>query len=406
MKRTILITLILGLFCSFSEAQTAVKDVIHACGLFGSGRYEESVAVFDRVIDNYPKYIPKCTYYRGISLYRLQRFTDAKYDLQFASKSGFAEANLWLARIEVHFGQFNDAAYYIEKYLRNAKHPEISQIKKDSVFRKLHDTDAWFSLWQKDLITDESKIHEEVNFYMNKKDFEQAHEKIESNLGKEYDDAYLYMLNSEVYFQEEINQLALNEINRAISLQPENAELLERKVRYLVQLKLNDKAVEIITKLLENDPGDFSLRFMRANAAFGAGNYELAEDDNTIYLKYFDEPDAKFLMGRILYEETRYLEALKYFNKLLESDTSQAKYFFARGMTYYQTKTYKFAAYDLSMSLDLEPDNAQANLYLGIAKYHLGDNKLCCYYLKRAKNFGELSAISYLQKYCDKTERP
>jgi lipoprotein NlpI len=111
-------------------------------------------------------------------------------------------------------------------------------------------------------------------------------------------------------------------------------------------------------------------------------------------------------MGQILYKESRYLDALKYFNKLLEDDASQAKYFFARGMTYFQTKTYKFAAYDLSMSLDLEPDNAEANLYLGITSYYIGNEELCCYYLNRAKNFGEMTAITYLQKYCNKTERP
>ncbi len=406
MKRAFIISVILSLFCCFSEAQTADKDVIHAFGFYESGKYKEAITAFDQVIDNYDTYVQKCTYYRGISKYKLQKYTDAKYDFQLALKSGFPEANLWLARIEVHFGQFNDAAYYIEKYLLNTKHPDIDQIKKDSVFKKLHDTEEWFSLWQKNLISDESKIHEEVNFYLNRKNFVKAHEIIEGNLSKGYDEVSLYMLNSEVYFQEGIYQLALNEINRAISLQPENAELLRRKAKYLIHLDKNYDAVEILTKVLENDPGDFALRFERANAAFNAKNYELAENDNAIYMKYFETPDAEFLMGQILYEETRYLDALKYFNRLLEADTSEAKYFLARGMTYFQTRTYKFAAFDLSMSLDLEPNDALANLYLGITQHHLGDNTLCCYYLKRAKNFGELSAINYLQKYCDKIERP
>ena len=406
MKRAIVITFILALFYCVSEAQTADKDVIRAFGFYESGKYKEAITTFDQVIDNYDKYTKKCTYYRGISEYKLKKYTDAKYDFQIASKSGFPEANLWLARIEVFFGQFSDAVYYIEKYILNTKLPDIVQIRKDTVFRKLHDTEEWFSLWQNDLISDESKIHEEVDFYLNRKNFTKAHEIIESNLGGDYDDVSLYMLNGEIYFQEGIFQLALNEINGAILLQPENTELLRKKAKYLIQLNKNEEAVEILTKLLESDPGDFALRFERANAAFKAENYELAETDNAIYMKYFDTPDGEFLMGQILYEETRYLDALKYFNNLLEKDTSEAKYFFARGMTYFQTRTYKFAAFDLSMSLDLEPNDAQANLYLGITQHYLGDNTLCCYYLNRAKNFGELSAINYLQKYCDKIERP
>ena len=84
----------------------------------------------------------------------------------------------------------------------------------------------------------------------------------------------------------------------------------------------------------------------------------------------------------------------------MENDTSNAEYFKARGLTYYQTHTYQQAAYDLSMSLDLVPDDQKANYYLGLAQHSLGNEKMACYYMNRARKYGELKAIEFLQENC------
>ncbi|MBN2523851.1 MAG: tetratricopeptide repeat protein [Bacteroidales bacterium] len=406
MKRSIQLIPILLLLTTFiSEAQTLEKDVIHAFGLYGSGNYGEAVTAFDQVINNYSKYDQKCIFYRGIAQYQLQNYTAAKSDLQLAVESGYPEACLWMAKLYVSEGSTPEAIHSIEQYLKESKHPDISEIKKEELFKKLHNTQEWFSLWEKDLLSDEMKIQEEVNFHISKMNFEKAHEIIGTNLNKGLDDAFLYELNSRVYFREEIFQLALNDINKAVSIEPVSERHLKLKAEYLIRLNKHHEAVEILTELLERNPGDFEIRFMRANTTCLAGDLDLAESDNRIYMRYFDTPDAVFLMGQILYEKGDYLDALKYFNRLINEEVAQAKYFKARGLTYYETKTYQYAAYDLSMSLDLDPNDAQTNLYLGITEYQLGEKELCCYYLKRAKDFGELNAITYLQRYCDETKR-
>ncbi len=402
MKRSIqLISILLLLTTFISEAQTLEKDVVHAFGLYGSGNYSEAVTAFDQVLNNYSKYDQKCIFYRGIAQYQLQNYTAARSDLQLAVESGYPEAYLWMAKLYVSAGSYPEANHAIEQYLKESKHPDVTEIKKEELFKRLHNTQEWFSLWEKDLLSDEMKIQEEVNFYISKMNFEKAHEIIGANLNKGLDDAFLYELNSRVYFREGIFQLALNDINTAISIRSGSERLLKLKADYLVQLNKNFEAVKILTELLENTPEDFSLRFMRANTAYSAGEYDLAYADINIYMKYFETPETVYLMGEILYSRGEYLEALKYFNRLIRDEVAQAKYFKARGLTYYETKTYQYAAYDLSMSLDLDPNDAQTNLYLGITQYHLGEKELCCYYLKRAKNFGELSAIEYLRKYCD-----
>ena len=84
----------------------------------------------------------------------------------------------------------------------------------------------------------------------------------------------------------------------------------------------------------------------------------------------------------------------------METEKPRAEYYKARGLTYYQTRVYDQAAYDLSMSLDIIPDDAETNLYLGLAEKNRGNSKTACYYLKRAKDYGSKEAVGYLTSYC------
>jgi Flp pilus assembly protein TadD len=106
------------------------------------------------------------------------------------------------------------------------------------------------------------------------------------------------------------------------------------------------------------------------------------------------------LLGRADYEMGNYLSALKVFNKLMETEAPRADYYKARGMTYYKTRIFESAAYDLSMSLDLSPNDPETNLYLGLAEKSRGNNEMACYFLQRAKNFGSIEADNYIKTYC------
>ena len=127
----------------------------------------------------------------------------------------------------------------------------------------------------------------------------------------------------------------------------------------------------------------------------------------------YSEEEAKKLIGCIVSSEIfdilkkqepfnpeRYIKALEYFNKNLEINTSKPEYFIARANTYLRTSTYKYAANDYSMALDLDPTNEQVYFNRGIARLKMGKIKDACYDWKQALKYGHPEAQEYLSKYC------
>ena len=69
-------------------------------------------------------------------------------------------------------------------------------------------------------------------------------------------------------------------------------------------------------------------------------------------------------------------------------------------MLFYDTETYKRASYDLSMSLDLNPDDAETNYYMALAQWKLGRTQEACFFMKRARSYNEVEVQEWLQKNC------
>jgi tetratricopeptide (TPR) repeat protein len=380
--------------------QTPSEAYLDAFGKFESGAYKDAIEAFNRIIAINDKFDQKVALYKGIAEYRTGDYAVAGKDLLSLAEKGNAEANFWIASTYACIGNKKDALLYIERYLRQTIDPAIEEIKKDTVFKFLHKTDEWFELWQNDWLSDEQKAIIEAGYYTDKKDFTRAHQIIDNKLMGGSPQARLYAFNSTVYAQEDNIELALNEINSALALELSNTNFLKQRAGYLQSLCKYSEALSDLNLVLDSNPEDFTAHFNRARAAFGAKQLEVAKNDILLYLKYFSSAGALYLAAQIFYASEEYFKALKYFNLLIKDQKPDALYYRGRGLTYYQTRSYEFAAYDLSMSLDLDPNNAEANLYLGLSEYNKGNNKSACYYLKRAKNNGELKAIEYLQKFC------
>ena len=393
----ILISLLISIAGISVEAQPA-EDLYNAYGYFYCGNFSESVTAFNNLIGNSSVKRPSDFLYRGICNYNLELYQEALQDFSVAAESNIYEACLWQARAYIRLRKNNQAIDCIRKFLTISGETEFGKIQNDTVFRELHNLEAWHELWQNQNTSSVQEIIAEADYLAGKQQFEEAHLLLESSIEK--DDIRVVLCNSKIYEKEGNIQLAVNELNRGLKINPDEPELMYHKALYMVTLKKYNEAYTILTELLTSAPEDFPLRLNRAEAAYKAGDLEVAKEDIELYLKYFNNEDARFLAGKIEYASGRYLNALRYFNSLLENNTSSAEYFRARGLTYYQTHTFQQAAYDLSMSLDLEPDDMEANYYLGLTQHSLGNNKMACYYMNRAVKYGELKAIEFLQENC------
>jgi tetratricopeptide (TPR) repeat protein len=396
-----------GLFIMFtsltllSSAQNQSGLVIDAYGKFESSAFAEAVPAFQMLINSSLSANPEWYYYKGISEFRVGGFQEAADDFSKALEGKKYEAAIWIARLKVISGDTKGAMLFIEKYLHQAKNPDTESLQKDSLFLSLHSTPEWFTLWQYDWHNDEQKIRDEVDFYLKRKNFSQAHAIIDNNIGSGLTESVLYEMNSMVYEKEGNLPLALTEINSALVYDQGNYSLLERKANLLMKLELYNDALIIVSDLLDQYPGNFHGRFSRAEAAMMVNDYSLAIRDITIYLQYFDTDEAHFLASRIYFKSGNTFEALRQINPILEKDQSNALYYKLRGQIYYESRTFDQAAYDLSMSLDLSPRDAETNYYLGLTKLSQNQKKMACYYLKRAEYYGETRAAGYIQQNCD-----
>ena len=378
------------------SAQPAADNCTDAYGYLWGCRYNEAVKAFSECIENTSVPAGEDFLYRD--------FKDARTDFLAAREKGVSEADLWLARSYVTLDDYPQAIHILEEYLQNTSYPDLKAIRKDTVFRPLHTLDAWFQLWQKDWLSEDTKSVENARYYLEKYDFKSAHRVIEDNIKNSGNKALLYATSAEIYSKEDLTGMALHEIIQAISLQPDQYEYLVTKGDLLLKQNKFRDAQLIYTQSLEVQPMDFNVRVKRCEAAFRAGDLDLAKNDIDRILKYTDKPSISFLAARIAFGQANYTTVLKYINPLLKKDQSVAGYFKIRGMTYYKTRLYKQAAYDLSMSLDIDPEDGESNYYLGLTQNALGNDFLSCYYLKRAAHRGVTEASEYLNRSCEENE--
>ncbi len=396
-----MIAILICLGISFSGLRAQVSDILlDAYGYYYSGDYSRALEAFKKLNSESSTPRPVDLVYKGISEYYLGNYSNALSDFIAASEKNIPQAYLWIARTDIFLDNQSEALLYLKKYLRLTPGYKIEDIRKDPLFKPLHNTDGWYNLLQNNWQNEIQEILDEANFLSEKQRYTEVHSLIEKNSHNK--DIRLIEYNSKIYAAEGNIELAINELNQGLSVHPENELLLKEKADYLIQLSKYNEAFEILTELLKATPEDFPLRYSHAEAAYKSRNLSVAKNDIDLYLRYFSKEEAVLLAGKIDYASGKYLEALRYFNKLLKNNTSNAEYFKFRGLTYYQTHTLKQAAYDLSMSLDLVPDDAETNYYLGMTYNLMGNKRMACYYLNRAMVYGDLKANEYIQENCNK----
>ena len=118
---------------------------------------------------------------------------------------------------------------------------------------------------------------------------------------------------------------------------------------------------------------DPHLILKRAAMLIKAGDSDAAKDDMQRYLAIDpDNTGALGLMGKTYAEEGAIYEALPYLNANIEKHPGEAEAFSLRGDAWLAARTWEKAAEDYTMSLDLDPENADVNLNMGLSLINSG----------------------------------
>jgi tetratricopeptide (TPR) repeat protein len=399
-KKICLTSFVIFIFCCLS----AQVDEMYLKGVAAliKQQYEEASLYLSNAIDRN----------NSDDRYYLKRAESYLYQGKFElAVSDYEEANsikpecgdIGLARTYTQLGDYPKAFLFLNRNLQSEYRVPESLLKKDPAFDPLKQKDEWHDLWQQDWYNDLEKLTAEVEYQIRKGNPEAGIKYLDDNLSAFIKASGFYALRARVYYLQENYAAAVADYSIAISLNKIDPELYFNRGMAFLRSNNFRNAADDFSRGLKTEPDRFEFYLERARAYTGLMEYNTALKDAEFYLMFFnDDQQAITLCGEISYQNQDYINALKYFNKNLKSDQNNPDYYKARGKTYLKTKTFTYAINDLSMALDLKPDDGEAYLYLGLAKYETGDKVGACSDLQKAQRYGNTLALKYILEYCGK----
>jgi tetratricopeptide (TPR) repeat protein len=416
-KGIVLLYLIVALlFQQGLQAQTPDAGFLAGCAYYKTGDLNRALESFNTAISRNNS-DERYFIYRGRVFMQVKDYEHALKDFTEANDIVPGIADLWLAKANALSGDAGKALSFLKSHLASVFRLPEDSIKRDKAFESIHDSPGWYSLWEQEWYNDEEKAGMEVAYYLRKGTPDMALSYLNDEMTKLTPGAGLLELRAKVYLKQGNYAAAISDYTSALNMEkkgglsqqsdmsgkvPEGSIYYNRALANLGAERYKD-AVSDFSRALKEFPENFNGYLLRAQAYAGLQSYDMARKDVLFYLSFFsqDQP-AIFQCGEYFYDEGDYMNALKYFNLNLKDDQVNSKYFKARGKTYLKTATYRYAISDLSMSLDLNADDAEAWMYLGLAKIQSGDKENGCSDLHKAQQLGNTEVLKDIVENCNK----
>jgi tetratricopeptide (TPR) repeat protein len=396
------VAFIAAIMANWSHAfgQTPDASYLSGSASFMKGEYQQAVEGFSAAISR-NNADEQLFIKRGASLLQLKDYSAAIENFSEANLIYPGVADIWMARAYALSGENARAISFLKDHLQSEFRLPEDSIIKDPAFDRLQATGEWEALWEHDWYTKEEKIAAEAAYYAERKLFDEATSLLASALEASPDNKELLALRASVMFEQGNYAASVSDYSAALDLDKNFTSIYPQRALAYYKAERYRDAVNDYNKAIRLDPAGFALYRQRAASFAAMRSWEPAIKDMLFYLKYFeDDQQAVHQCGEYCFEAGDYINALKYFNRNLKDDPNNSVYFKSRGKTYLKTGTYRYAIGDLSMSLDLNPDDAETWMYLGIAKIASGDKENGCSDLEKARGMGENRAIEYIIGNC------
>ncbi|MFO7657772.1 MAG: hypothetical protein R6W78_11945 [Bacteroidales bacterium] len=399
MKKIIFILLLSTVILTTGFAQRSKEFYMSAAAMLSKGRTDSASLMLDAAIAREPGNI---LYYlrKGELEYGRENISEAIRNFETANSIKTGYADLWLAKSYASTDNDSMAIMHLKSHLKSEYRIPGKKIKTDAAFIRLRLSEEWFSLWQENWYTEEELLEEDVRFMIKDGKYLDAIALIDSKLIGSKNPSPLYRYKAEIASALGNFRASAMDWSEYLKLKNDIGALKERGIAYLHAGK-NKESEADFSRALRLDPAEFDLYILRAKALKNMKDYGSAIKDLNLYLNYFpDDLATVFFCGELQYENGNYVEALKSFNKNLRVDNSNPAFFKARGKAYYQTKMYRYAIEDLSMALDLKPNDGEVYYFKGMARFNSGDKQGACADWKISARLGEPKAVEQMLNNC------
>ena len=223
-------------------------------------------------------------------------------------------------------------------------------------------------------------------------------DKLKDNVYPKYE---YFALLSKAYAKQNMNEPAISSINEAIKLYGRSDEYFAMRADLLLKTGKFTSSLDDISRAIHLNPNIPAYYIKRAEIARLAGNYTIAETDLKLYQELNPEsPNLYEQWGLLENKRGNYLNALDYYDKLIEKDQGKPQYFIGRGNNALAANQIEKADEDFGMALDLDPTLKDAYLQKGNARLLLQDTQGACDNWGRANQLGSKEATNLIYQHC------
>jgi len=221
----------------------------------------------------------------------------------------------------------------------------------------------------------------------------------ESKLKERQDYRALYKRSVAYYSQGDFKN-ALSDIDRFIPQFQESYQARILRALCYRELGEEDKQLIDVEKALELSGGDPQILKWRAGLLIEKKEFKQAVEDLLIVRQLQDDPEAELNLGFAYYSLEKKDSALIAINKAIELEATFLPAYLYGSSFSMEEGLYELSIKYVNVALMLEPSNATAWFYKGVAIMELKKEEEACSCLRKAFYAGQDDAGDYLKQYC------
>jgi len=200
-------------------------------------------------------------------------------------------------------------------------------------------------------------------------------------------------------------QNAILDMNRFIPEFPESYQA--RILRALAYRESGDvdNQLKDVESALELSNGEPQILKWRAGLLMEKGEFKQAKEDLLLVRQFQDDPEVEMNLAFAYYSLDNPDSAILAINKSIELDATFAPAYLYGGSFSLEQENFELAIKYLNVALKLDPENATALFYKGVALVELKREEEGCRCLTKAFMSGQDDAADYLKQYCYDIDR-
>jgi tetratricopeptide (TPR) repeat protein len=343
---------------------------------------------------------PDLLYEKGKAYYQTGDIKEAANCFYQLNEKEPNKAAIELARCYALLNKPEFACNQIEAHLKQKERLMQHQIKSDTVFRRIENSECWIALWKTDWYNKYELMYEDALYEFNNQRYEEALNIINELIQIRKTQYQAYGLKAQIYQSLGEYQLGLNTIEQAVKIRPKNAEFHAIKAQLELHLNKKTKALKSIDKALQLDNTQIDYYFIKTKALADKGKTKQAFESISFLTDIYPETKVFDLAAAIYSQANEYQLAIKAMNKCIAMEKYNHEFYKKRGDLYLTTKLFDFAIKDFTMCLDFTPYDGELFFKRGLARLALNQNNEACSDFNKAYYYQYMEAYDYLSVHC------